>query len=166
MLRRVLPLETRTSLHQRPSSSVFLQLEISMPRNNGKQGRPHGKKPGTNNASQAAARDKRAADAAAAEQQDAAEALAMLDEPAPAPPEEQPSMEPEPACEPSKGEMDSYKRVAILSAYHRLNCPPESEWSKHGGTLRQFYYVRRQYIIKYGHFRGQTLYSIRLYIIR
>ena len=124
MLRRVLPLETRTSLHQRPSSSVFLQLEISMPRNNGKEGRPHGKKPGTNNASQAAARDKRAADAAAAEQQDAAEALAMLDEPAPAPPEEQPSMEPEPACEPSKGEMfvGCNQQVVKMAKVHQGEC--------------------------------------------
>ena len=86
---------------------------------------------------QAAARDKRAADAAEAELQAAAEALAALDEPAPAPAEEQPSTEPEPACEPSNGELASYKRMAIVSHYQQLGCPPESEWGKHGGTLRQ-----------------------------
>ena len=27
--------------------------------------------------------------------------------------------------------------MAIVNKYQMLNCPPESEWSKHGGTLRQ-----------------------------
>jgi len=44
---------------------------------------------------------------------------------------------PEPACEPSNGELSSYKRMAIVSHYQQLGCPPESEWGKHGGTLRQ-----------------------------
>jgi len=93
--------------------------------------------PSTNNAKQAAARDKRAADASTAELQATAEALAALDDPAPVPTEEQPSPEPEAACEPSNGELASYKRMAIVSHYQQLGCPPESEWGKHGGTLRQ-----------------------------
>jgi len=109
----------------------------TMPRpGKGLQSRPRAK-PGTNNAKQAAARDKRAADASTAELQATAEALAALDDPAPVPTEEQPSPEPEAACEPSNGELASYKRMAIVSHYQQLGCPPESEWGKHGGTLRQ-----------------------------
>ena len=81
----------------------------------------HEAKAGTKNKHQAAARDKRAADAAEVELQAAAEALAALDEPAPAPAEEQPSTEPEPAYEPSKGEMDAYKRMEIASKYLQVS---------------------------------------------
>jgi hypothetical protein len=95
------------------------------------------KKGGTNNANQAAARDKRAADAAEAELLAAAEALQALEAPAPPPAAVQPPMEIKPAYEPSGGEMAAYRRMEIVSKYQRLGCPPESEWSKHGGVLRQ-----------------------------
>ena len=42
-----------------------------------------------------------------------------------------------PAYQPSNGEMAAYRRMEIVAKYQRLNCPPESEWSKHGGVLRQ-----------------------------
>ena len=64
----------------------------------------------------------------------------LLGSPQPAPAEQPPPAaqpEPEPAYEPSNGEIDSYKRMGIVSVYHMLKCPPESEWGKHGGTLRQ-----------------------------
>ena len=112
-----------------------------MPRHKGwgrsSRGGKRDAKIGTHNTAQAAARDRRAADAKAAKLRAAAEALAALEAPPPAPAEEVVSPEPEPACEPSKGELDAYKRMAIMSAYQRLNCPPECEWGKHGGTLRQ-----------------------------
>ena len=95
------------------------------------------KKGGTNNVNQAAARDKRAADAAEAELSAAAEALQALEAPVPPPAAVQPPTEPVPAHEPSNGEMAAYRRMEIVSKYQRLGCPPESVWSKHGGTLRQ-----------------------------
>ena len=42
----------------------------------------------------------------------------------------------QPTYEPSKGGMDARERKAIILKYERLGCPPESEWGKHGGTLR------------------------------
>ena len=75
------------------------------------------------------------ADAAAAALLAAEEALEAFN----SPPEavEQPSPGPEPAYVPSKGELQQYKRMAIVCKYQMLECPPESEWVKHGGTLRQ-----------------------------
>ena len=51
--------------------------------------------------------------------------------------QEQPSLVTEPAYEPSKGEVDKYKRMGYVAIYHMLGCPPKSMWGKHGGTLRQ-----------------------------
>ena len=42
-----------------------------------------------------------------------------------------------PTYKPSKGTMDARRREAIVFKYELLGCPPESEWGKHGGTLRQ-----------------------------
>jgi hypothetical protein len=118
----------------------------------------HRAKPGTRNKHQAAARDKRAADASEAELLAAAEALQALEAPAPPPAVVQPPTEPVPVYEPSNGEMAAYKRMAIVSAYQRLNCPPECEWGKHGGTLRQVEPSLLYKHTKYGHFGAQTLY--------
>ena len=96
-----------------------------------------GAKAGTNNTAQAAARGKRAADAAEAELRVAAEALAALEAPQPPPADVHPPLDPVPAYKPSKGEFDSHKRMSIIFKYMELKCPPESEWGKHGGTLRQ-----------------------------
>ena len=128
---------TASRLLYASSHTLFLEFMPKLKRGSGHRHKEHKPKQGTKNVHQVSARDKRAADAAAAELQAAAEALAALDEPAPAPAEEQPSLEPEPACEPSNGELASYKRMAIVSHYQRLGCPPESEWGKNGGTLRQ-----------------------------
>ena len=97
----------------------------------------HKAKPGTHNRKQAAARDAARTAAIATVGTMADEALEALLSPPPAPAEQVVSPAIEPACEPSKGELDAYKRMAIVSAYQRLNCPPECEWGKHGGTLRQ-----------------------------
>ena len=105
-------------------------------RGSGHQRKRHGEKKGTKNKHQAAARDKRTANAAEAEVLAAAEALRTMESPAPPPAVAQPSPETIPACEPSNGEMAAYKRMAIISKYQRLGCPPESESSKHGGVLR------------------------------
>ena len=85
---------------------------------------------------QAAARFKRAADAADAELQAAAEALAALEAPPPPPADVQPPLESDSAYEPSTGKFNSHKRMAIVYKYMELKCPPESEWGKHGGPLR------------------------------
>ena len=112
-----------------------------MPRRKNKLSRPK-VKPGTNNADQAAARDEaaeereRLADNAALEAERLTAAAALLERLAAADAMDAP-MVIEPAYEPSKGEIDSYKRMAVVAKYQWLGCPPESEWSKHGGTLRQ-----------------------------
>ena len=33
--------------------------------------------------------------------------------------------------------MDAHRRVAIVYKYELLGCPPQSEWGKQGGTMRQ-----------------------------
>ena len=43
----------------------------------------------------------------------------------------------EPAYEPSEGTMSACQREAIVLKYELLGGPPESEWGRHGGTLRQ-----------------------------
>lgn len=109
-------------------------------RGSGRHARGRKPKGGTKNKHQVAARDEARATAIAAVGTMADEALEALLSPPPAPAEEvvsEATCGPEPACEPSKGELDAYKRMAVVSAYQRLNCPPESEWAKHGGTLRQ-----------------------------
>ena len=104
-----------------------------MPRHRG-HGNRKSRKRGTNNPEQAAARDERAD---AARRQAAAEALAALEHRPPAPIEALPSPVLEPVYEPSKGTMCARQRQAIVLKYERLGCPPESEWGRHGGTLRQ-----------------------------
>jgi hypothetical protein len=89
------------------------------------------KKRGTKNTNQATARDIRAAEA---EIQALAAAEAATESPIP----EVASPVPyEPTYVPSRGQLQSHKRVAIVYKYEQLGCPPESEWGKHGGTLRQ-----------------------------
>ena len=112
-----------------------------MPRHNGKHAKAMKKKHGTNNAKQAAARDERRAAAIATVDQMGDEALEDLLSPQPAPQEEVESPATEPTYEPSKGTMDARRREAIVLKYEMLGCPPESEWGKHGGTLRQFWHV-------------------------
>ena len=43
----------------------------------------------------------------------------------------------EPAYEPSEGTMSACQREAIVLKYELLGGPLESEWGRHGGTLRQ-----------------------------
>ena len=108
-----------------------------MPRGRTGLSRPHGK-PGTNNADQASRRDEHATPA---ERRAAgAERRAAAREAEAEPPVEEEFSEaemPEPTYAPSKGDMNSHRRIAIVYKYELLNCPPESEWGKHGGTLRQ-----------------------------
>ena len=105
-----------------------------MPRRPKGLGRPQVKH-GTNNVKQAAVRD---AAAAEAERRAAAAARAAAKKPEPPPPVEEPPLVPvEPTYIPAKGDMEAHKRMAIIFAYEQLNCPPVSEWAKHGGTLRQ-----------------------------
>lgn len=119
-------------------------LELMPKLKHGNRGHAHGKgqKLLAKNKDHAAARDaaalKRAADATEAELLAAAEALAALESPPQPPAEAQPPAEqPEPEYVPSNGEMQAYKRMAIVCKYQMLGCPPESEWSQHGGVLRQ-----------------------------
>ena len=99
-------------------------------------------KEGTKNANQAAARDvaaeerERHADNAALEAERLASAAVLLEHLAATDAMNTPTVI-EPACEPSNGELASYKRMAIVYHYQQLGCPPESEWGNHGGTLRQ-----------------------------
>ena len=100
-----------------------------------RSGRHHVKN-GTNNTQQAAARDEARAAAIAAIGQMADEALEeVLSAPSPQPMEETTPVAP--TYEPSKKTMDARRREAIVFKYELLGCPPESEWGKHGGTLRQ-----------------------------
>ena len=89
----------------------------------GSGGRRHGckAKQGTKNKHQVAARDERQAAAIAAVGIMADEALEGLLS-SPQATEEEVLVSPliEPACEPAKGELDAYKRMAIVSAYQRL----------------------------------------------
>ena len=97
------------------------------------------KKAGTKEKGQAARRDERAAAAAAAERQAAAEAMADMNAaPTPAPnAAATPATAVEPAYQPSMCELNAFKRMAVVYFYMTLGCPPETEWGKHGGTLRQ-----------------------------
>ena len=96
-------------------------------------------KPGTNNKDQAAKRD---AARAAAEEEAAAAALRGFRSP---PAAEQTTEEATPATEiqmepayvPSVPELQEQQRQAITWKYMALGCPPETEWSRHGGVLRQ-----------------------------
>ena len=120
--------------------TLFLELMPKLKRGSGRHARGRKPKGGTKNKHQVAARDEARTTAIAAVGTMADEALEALLSPPPAPAEEvvsEATCGPEPACEPSKGVLDAYKRMAVVSAYQRLNCPPESEWAKHGGTLRQ-----------------------------
>ena len=135
-----------------------------MPRR--KYTRPH--KRGSNNSAHAAARNEARA---AAVVQAADATLKELTSPAPAPVQEPAPPVTEPTYVPSKGEMDSHRRIAIVWKYEDLGCPPESEWGKHGGTMRQIadfllmpdpcdYRPIRlscDYRPKYGHLFAQTL---------
>ena len=98
-------------------------------------------KRGTNDAKLAARRDQRAAAAAKAEARArrlaAQQAAAAATSPAPRSDHNRASPVTAPTYEPSRGELASHKRVAIIYKYELLDCPPESEWGKHGGTLRQ-----------------------------
>ena len=125
----------------------------------GSGGRRHGckAKQGTKNKHQVAARDERQAAAIAAVGIMADEALEGLLS-SPQATEEEVLVSPliEPACEPAKGELDAYKRMAIVSAYQRLKCPPESE-CKHGNYPYIKPYVFCHVSPKYGHFFAVTL---------
>ena len=92
------------------------------------------KKNGTKNKYQAANRDIRAAEA---EIRARAAAQATTESPIPATPIPEVASPYEPTYVPSKGELQSHKRVAIVYKYEQLGCPPETEWGKHGGVLRQ-----------------------------
>jgi len=106
-------------------------------RGSGGQRKRHKPKAGTKEANQAAARDERRAVAIAAVGTMADEALETLLSPPPAPATEVESPATTPTYEPSKGEMESREREAIVLKYERLGCPPESDWGKHNGTLHQ-----------------------------
>ena len=99
-----------------------------------KKGFGKSKKAGTKEKGQAARRDATRA-AAIAEAEQAPEE--PVEEPSPPEPGVQASPATEPAYEPSRGEKDCYRRMTIVHKYQQLDCPPESEWGKHGGTLRQ-----------------------------
>ena len=107
----------------------------------GGHGRASHVKPGTNDAKLAAKRDQRAAAAAKAEARAqrlaAQQAPAAATSPAPRSHHKKASPVTEPTYEPGRGELAAHKRVAIIYKYELLECPPESEWGKHGGTLRQ-----------------------------
>ena len=98
-------------------------------------------KPGTNNTQKAALRDQCAAAAAKAEARANLRALRLLAiAAATSPPranQHQASPVTVPTYEPSRGELAVHKRIAIVYKYELLKCPPESQWNKHGGTLRQ-----------------------------
>ena len=141
---------------------MFLETVSAAQRHAASSPNRKGAKHGTNNTQQAAARDEAKAAAVAAVGMMADEALEDLLSPQPSPEGDVQPPAIEPTCEPSKGEMDSYKRMAIVSHYQRLGCPPKSEWGKHGGTLRQLadHYIQIFAIChpKYGHFFAVTPY--------
>ena len=86
-------------------------------------------------AKKVAAQKRRAKNAAQQKRRDAARAPTEQDAEVEEPAEE--VVSPEPMYVPTKSDMEARKRQMMILKYEQLDCPPQSEWSKHGGTLRQ-----------------------------